>query len=70
MSVSRNKDVYYINEVGKSLEGKYNNIKFLVFDFKKFNGQDIGVAITKKYDIYRQNYCGCEFSKGSYECSN
>lgn len=47
MSVSRNKDVYYINEVGKSLEDKYNNIKFLVFDFKKFNGQDIGVAITK-----------------------
>lgn len=63
MSISRNKDVNYINYIGKELEKNYSNIRFLVFDFKKFNGQDIGVEISKKLYIYRQNYCGCEFSK-------
>ena len=62
MSVSRNKDVNYINEIGKTLEKEFPEVKFLVTDFKKENGQDIGVNITKKLNIYRQNYCGCEFS--------
>ena len=51
------------NMLKKTLENEYNNITFLTFDFKKNNGQDIGVAISKKLDIYRQNYCGCEFSR-------
>ena len=63
MSISRNKNINAINNIGKTLENEYNNITFLTFDFKKNNGQDIGVAISKKLDIYRQNYCGCEFSR-------
>ena len=62
MTVSRNKDVNYINELGKALSYKFKDINFLVFDFKKNNGQDVGVEISKKIKIYRQDYCGCEFS--------
>lgn len=63
MTVSRNKDVYFINEVGKNLENKYSNrVTFIPTDFKKNNGQDIGVDISKRANTYRQDYCGCEFS--------
>ena len=62
MSISRNKDAQFINETGLNLEKKYPGIKYLVADFKKNNGQDIGVLLSKKFDVYRQDYCGCEFS--------
>lgn len=62
MSVSRNKNAIYINKVGKELEKDYEGIKFLTFDFKKNNGQLIGINISKKLNIYRQDYCGCEYS--------
>ena len=61
MSVSRNKDVNYISKVCERLESENYGIKFIHFDFKKNNGQDFGVEIGKEEDIYRQNYCGCEF---------
>ena len=61
-TVSRNKPVQYINEVGEKLQKKYPEITFFHTDFKKFNGQDIGVALSKKFGVYRQEYCGCEFS--------
>ncbi len=63
MSVSRNKDVNYLSKAGERLEKEYPNIKFVHFDFKKNNGQDLGVEIGKLEKIYRQNYCGCEFSE-------
>ena len=62
MTVSRNKPVDFINEVGEKLSAKYPGITFFHTDFKKFNGQDVGVAISKKFGVYRQEYCGCEFS--------
>lgn len=62
MTVSRNKNVNYINKLGKELETKYPELKYIFTDFKKNNGQDIGVLISKECDVYRQNYCGCEFS--------
>lgn len=65
MSISRNKNADYLNSVGKSLEKEYKNITFLVADFKKNNGQDLGVLISKKFDVYRQDYCGCEYSKNN-----
>lgn len=61
MSISRNKDADFINQVGRELEKQYG-VKFIVEDFKKNNGQDIGVKISKIEGIYRQEYCGCEFS--------
>jgi len=63
MSISRNKDVDFLNKTGLALSKNYPGIVYFVNDFKKNNGQDIGVALSKKYNIYRQDYCGCEFSK-------
>lgn len=62
MTVSRNKNVDYINKLGKELENTYEGHTYIYTDFKKNNGQDIGVMISKERDVYRQNYCGCEFS--------
>lgn len=62
MSISRNKDAYYLNELGKTLEHKYPDIRYFVNDFKKSGGQDIGVELSKVFNVYRQDYCGCEFS--------
>ena len=67
MSISRNKDVFYLNECGKSLEKDFPNIEFFYSDFKKNNGQDIGVELSKKFCVYRQCYCGCRFSKSEGE---
>lgn len=62
MSISRNKNVYFINKKGLELQQNFKNLEFITFDFKKNNGQDIGVEISKYLGIYRQDYCGCEFS--------
>lgn len=63
MSISRNKDAKYLNELGSNLQKKYQNVKYYVSDFKKFSGQDIGIELSKKYNVYRQNYCGCKYCK-------
>lgn len=64
MSISRNKDAVYINKIGKAIENNLykNEIEFIYTDFKKNDGQEIGIKIAKKYNLYRQDYCGCEFS--------
>jgi hypothetical protein len=38
-------------------------VKFLEIDFKKDCGYEKSIVLSKKFGIYRQNYCGCEFSK-------
>jgi len=63
MSISRNKDVDYLNVLGEELAKKYKNLTYVHADFKKNNGQDTGVDLSKKIGIYRQCFCGCEFSK-------
>ena len=62
MTVSSKKPSQILNEIGIELSKKYVNTKFLEADFKKENGQLIGINIAKKYNLYRQCYCGCEFS--------
>ena len=62
MSVSRQKDSQKFNEIGKSLEPLYAPVRYLYSDFKKNKGQEIGVEIRKKYDLYNQCYCGCVYS--------
>ena len=47
---------------GYSLNLYNNKVIFFHTDFKKNNGQDIGVEISKKYNVYRQDYCGCIYS--------
>lgn len=60
LSVSPHKNSQWINEIGQ--QWQKNNTKFLFADFKKNNGYLKSVEMTKQYQMYRQNYCGCEFS--------
>ena len=62
LTVSPYKLSNVINEIGLELEKKYN-IKYLVSDFKKQNGYKKSIELSKKYNLYRQNYCGCIYSK-------
>lgn len=62
LTVSPYKNADKINEIGKKLENEYN-VKFLVSDFKKRNGYLESIKLSKKYNLYRQDYCGCAFSK-------
>ena len=39
------------------------NVEYLPTDFKKRNGYLKSVELSKQYNLYRQNYCGCKFSK-------
>ena len=61
LTISPHKNAKVINEIGKKLEAKYG-IYFLEADFKKNDGFKKSLAISQKYDLYRQSYCGCEFS--------
>lgn len=61
LSVSPHKDYVAINKIGKELEEKYG-VKFLEANFKKNDGYLKSIQNSKKYDIYRQNYCGCKYS--------
>lgn len=62
LSISPHKNAEFINKLGESLQEKYN-IKYLHADFKKENGYLRSIQICKEKDIYRQDYCGCEFAK-------
>ncbi|MEE3343080.1 MAG: epoxyqueuosine reductase QueH [Bacilli bacterium] len=62
LTLSPYKNAEVINEIGLELEKKYN-IKYLVSDFKKNNGYKRSIELSKKYKLYRQNYCGCKYSK-------
>lgn len=66
LTVSPYKDSQILNEIGSFLEKKYN-IKYLYSDFKKKNGYKRSIELSKKYNLYRQNYCGCEFSLSEIE---
>ena len=61
LSVSPHKNAAVINESGERYE-KERGIKWLYSDFKKREGFKISVELSEKYGLYRQNYCGCEFS--------
>lgn len=61
LSVSPYKNAKLINEIGESLEKKYN-IKWLYSDFKKKDGYKKSIELSKEYNLYRQNYCGCIYS--------
>ena len=62
LSVSPHKDANAIKAIGKKLEEKYN-LKFLDNDFKKNDGFKKAVKFSKDLNLYRQDYCGCEFSR-------
>ena len=62
LTLSPHKNAEWINEIGIELQEKYG-VKFLCADFKKEGGYLRSIELSKKYNLYRQNYCGCEFSK-------
>ena len=61
LTVSPHKNAEIINNIGLQLE-KDNNIKWLISDFKKEDGYKKSIELSKKYDLSRQHYCGCEYS--------
>ncbi len=61
LSISPHKNCEYINSKGVELEGEFG-VLWLFNDFKKQDGFRASTELSKKYGIYRQNYCGCEFS--------
>ena len=62
LSLSPYKVVTWINEIGEEL-GKEYKINFLNCDFKKKNGYKRSIELSNEYKLYRQNYCGCIYSK-------
>jgi hypothetical protein len=62
LSVSPYKNSDWLNEIGRKLENKYN-IKYLESNFKKNDGYKKSIELSKKFNLYRQNYCGCIYSK-------
>lgn len=62
LSVSPYKNAILINKIGENLEKKYN-VKWLYSDFKKKDGYKKSIELSNKYNLYRQNYCGCIYSK-------
>ena len=62
LTVSPYKNVQVLNAIGEMLAKEYN-VKWLYSDFKKKDGYKKSIQLSKEYDLYRQDYCGCLFSK-------
>jgi predicted adenine nucleotide alpha hydrolase (AANH) superfamily ATPase len=62
LSISPLKNAQKLNEIGLRLEKEYH-VRYLVSDFKKKNGYQRSVELSGIYGLYRQNYCGCVFSR-------
>ena len=61
LTVSRHKDAERINALGEEI-GKAFGVAWLPSDFKKRGGELRSQRLSEQYGLYRQNYCGCEFS--------
>ncbi len=61
LTISPHKFSEWVNEIGYSMEKKYQ-IPYLYSDFKKENGYQNSIKVSKEYDLYRQDYCGCVYS--------
>lgn len=62
LSISPLKNSQKINQIGFQVAEKYG-IKWLPSDFKKKEGYKRSIELSKEYSLYRQNFCGCVFSK-------
>ncbi len=62
LSISRHKNAVWINDIGVELSKAYD-IPFLYSDFKKRGGEDRSLELSAQYGLYRQEFCGCEFSR-------
>ena len=64
LSISPLKNAQKLNEIGERLAEEYG-VSYLVSDFKKKNGYKRSIELSEEYGLYRQNYCGCVFSKAN-----
>ena len=62
LTLSPLKDEKVINQIGLELQEKYSQ-KYLVTNFKKNNGYLNSIKLSKQYNLYRQDYCGCVYSQ-------
>lgn len=69
LSVSPHKNAQLLNELGFKIEQE-ELVKWLPSDFKKKQGYVRSIELSKEYDLYRQNYCGCVFSQKLAEKNN
>lgn len=68
LTISPLKNAEKLNEIGGALAKEYG-VLWLPSDFKKKNGYKRSVELSAEYDLYRQDYCGCAFSKAEREQS-
>ena len=61
LTLSRHKDAVLINTIGEEIAGAVG-VSWLPSDFKKRNGENRSIELSEQYGLYRQLYCGCEFS--------
>lgn len=62
LTVSPHKNAELINTIGENISKEFD-VKWLFADFKKENGYKRSIELSKEYDLYRQRYCGCLYSK-------
>ena len=62
LSISPYKNSEKLNSIGKKLEDEYD-VLYLLSDFKKKNGYKRSIELSREYNLYRQNYCGCIYSQ-------
>ena len=63
LSVSPHKNADNVNRIGAEA-GEKAGVKYLFADFKKKNGYLRSLQLSKEYGLYRQDYCGCRYSRG------
>ena len=66
LTISPLKNADWLNEIGR-VEGDKEEIPFLPSDFKKKDGYKRSIQLSKEYGLYRQDFCGCGFSKAEME---
>ena len=64
LSVSPHKNAEAINRIGAAA-GETAGVRYLMADFKKKNGYLRSLQLSKEYDLYRQDYCGCQYSRAA-----
>ena len=69
LSISPHKNAAKLNEIGGELAKKYG-VEYLYSDFKKKNGYKRSCELSEQFNLYRQNYCGCVYSKVYNEKKN
>lgn len=62
LTVSPHKNYQLVSMIGRTLADVFG-LEFLDMDFKKKAGYQRSIELSRKYELYRQNYCGCSFSK-------